>query len=86
MTINLIIITANLPTNIEEFRGFDSSIILICRGGIIMSIGDFPESFSRAMSVWVMLAGRLGILLSLLVVLLVVVLFPGPRPAPSRSA
>ena len=27
-----------------DFRGFDSSIILILRGGILMSIGDFPES------------------------------------------
>ena len=27
-------ITANLPTNIVDFRGFDSSTILIIRGGI----------------------------------------------------
>ena len=25
------------------FRRFDSSIILIVRGGILMSVGDFPE-------------------------------------------
>ena len=31
------------------FREFDSSIILIWRGGILMSIGGFPESLSRAM-------------------------------------
>ena len=28
---------------------FDSSIILISKGGILMSIGDFPESLSQAM-------------------------------------
>ena len=31
-----------------DFRGFDSSIILILRGGILMSIGIFPESLSQA--------------------------------------
>ena len=40
--------TANLCTNIIDFGGFDSSIILILRGGILMSIGDFPESLSQA--------------------------------------
>ena len=35
--------TANLCTKILDFRGFDSSRILISRGGILMSIGDFPE-------------------------------------------
>ena len=38
-------------TNIVGFRGFDSSMILIQRGGILMSIGDFPESLSQAMLV-----------------------------------
>ena len=32
----------NLPTKILDFRGFDSSIILDLRGGILMSIGEFP--------------------------------------------
>ena len=41
----------NLPTNIVDFRGFDSGIILILRGGILMAIGDFPESLSQAMLV-----------------------------------
>ena len=41
--------TPSLPTNIVDFRGFDSSIILILRDGILMSIGDFPESLSQAM-------------------------------------
>ena len=36
-------VTANLRTNIVDFRGFDSSTILILRGGILISIGDFPE-------------------------------------------
>ena len=43
------------------FGGFDSSIILIQRGGILMSLGDFPESLSQAMLVGVMLLGRLGV-------------------------
>ena len=45
---------------IIDFRGFDSSIILIIRGGILMSIGDFPESLSQAILVGIMLVGRLG--------------------------
>ena len=35
--------TANLRTKILDFRGFDSNIILVLRGGILMSIGYFPE-------------------------------------------
>ena len=43
--------TANLRTKILDFRGFDSSIILRLRGGILMSIGSFPESLvSRNLS------------------------------------
>ena len=34
-----------------DFRGFDSSIILILRVGIPTSIGDFPESLSQAILV-----------------------------------
>ena len=41
--------TANLHANIMDFRGFDSSIILIVRGGIPRPIGDFTESLSQAM-------------------------------------
>ena len=41
--------TANLPTNIMDFRGFDSSMILILRGGIPRPIGNFPESLTQAM-------------------------------------
>ena len=43
-----------------DFRGFDSSIILILRGGILTPIGDVPESLSQAMLVGTMLVGRLG--------------------------
>ena len=52
---------ANLRTNIMDFRGFDSSIILIIVGGILMSIGDFPESLSQAILAGIMLVGRLGV-------------------------
>ena len=53
--------TPNLPANIVDFGGFDSSIMLFLRGGILMSIGDFPESLSQAMLVGTMLVGRLGV-------------------------
>ena len=53
--------TPNLRTKILDFRGSDSSRILISRGGILMSIGDFPESLSQAMVVRTMLVGRLGV-------------------------
>ena len=39
----------------------DSSVMLIQRGGIPRSIGDLPESLSRAMLVGTMLVGRLGV-------------------------
>ena len=52
----------NLPTNIVGFRGLDSSIMLCLREGILMSIGNFLESSSRAMLVaGIMLVGRLGV-------------------------
>ena len=55
----------NLPTNIVDFRGFDSSIILIERGGIPKSIG-ISSSLTQAMLVGTMLVGtmlvgRLGV-------------------------
>ena len=49
----------HLSTNIVDFRGFDSSIISIYRGGIPRPIGDFLESLTQAMLVGVMLVGRL---------------------------
>ena len=51
--------TANLPTNIVNFRRFDSSTILCVRGEMFMSIGDFPECLSQAMLVGIMSLGRL---------------------------
>ena len=59
--ITIILITANPRTNIVGFRGSDSSIILILRGGIPRPKGNFPESLSQAILVGTMLAGRLGI-------------------------
>ena len=53
--------TANLPTNIVDFRGFDSSIISILRDGILRPLGNFPGSLSQAILVGIMLVGRLGI-------------------------
>ena len=44
-------VTHNLPTNIVDFTGLDSSIIFIQRGGMPSPIGKFPESLSQAMLV-----------------------------------
>ena len=52
--------TPNLPTNIVDFRGFDSSIISIERCGILMSIGDLPESLSQAMLVGCNVSREIG--------------------------
>ena len=64
--------TANLSTNIVDFRGFDSSIILIQRGGILMSIGNFLESLSQAMLVEIMLVGRLGVMAAMRMIVAIV--------------
>ena len=53
--------TANHPTNITDSRVFDSSMILILRGGSLMSIGIIRESLSHAIFVGLMLVGRLGV-------------------------
>ena len=52
--------TPNPPTNIVGFRGLDSSVILSLRGGILMSIGDFPESLSQAMLVGCNVSREIG--------------------------
>ena len=52
--------TANLRTIIVDFGEFDSRIILIERGGILMSIGDFPESLSQTMLVGCNVSRRIG--------------------------
>ena len=51
--------TANLRTRILDLGGFDSSRILTLRGGILMSIGDFPETLSQ--QIWIILVGRLSV-------------------------
>ena len=53
--------TANPRTDIMDFRGFDSSMILILRGGISRPIGNFPQSLTQAMLVGIMLVGGLGV-------------------------
>ena len=50
---------ANLRTKILDLRGLDSSIIIILRGGILVSMGDLPESLSQAISAGIILVGRL---------------------------
>ena len=44
-----------------DFGGLYSSIMSTQRGGILMSLGDFPESLSQAMLLGIMLVGRLGV-------------------------
>ena len=43
-----------------DFRGSDSSMILIVRAGILTSTGSFPEFFSQRISAGLVFAGRLG--------------------------
>ena len=50
--------TANLRTNLMDVRGFDSSRILILRGGSVMSIGNFPELLSQAILAGIILYSR----------------------------
>ena len=50
-----------------DFRGFDSSTILIVRGGILVSIGDFPESLSQAVLVGTMLVGGLDVMILIMI-------------------
>ena len=57
----LLYCTANIPTNIVDFKGVDSSIILDLRGGIPRPIGNSLECLSQAMLVGTMLVGRLGV-------------------------
>ena len=50
-----------LRTKTLDCRGFDSSRILITRGGILMSIGNFPEGLSQGILAGIILVGRLGV-------------------------
>ena len=40
--------TPNLPTNIVDFKGFDSSTILNVRGEMPRPVGDLPEGFESS--------------------------------------
>ena len=53
--------TANLRTQILDFRGFDSTGVLILRGGIPVSIGNCLESLSQAILLGIILVGSLGV-------------------------
>ena len=53
--------TANIRTKILDFKGFDSSIVLMSRGGTLMSIGSFLESLSQQILAGIILVGRLGV-------------------------
>ena len=55
--------TPNLPTNVVDFRGFDSSIILSLKGWNSQSHREFPKKFdsSNVSTVGIMLVGRLGV-------------------------
>ena len=48
-----VLATANLSTTLLDFRRLDSSKILILRGGILMSVGSFPESLSQGIYVYI---------------------------------
>ena len=48
-------------TKIMDFRGFDSRIILIVRGGILRSVEDFPEMLSQRTLVGTILVRRLAV-------------------------
>ena len=50
--------TVNLRTNIMDFRGFNSNIILILRGGIPVPVENFSESLSQAILVGIILVSR----------------------------
>ena len=58
------VVSADLRTEILDFGGLDSCIIFFLRGGILMSIGDFPEIQSQQILAGIFLVGRLGIHLS----------------------
>ena len=45
-------LTHNPPTNIVGFRGLDSSIILIYRGGILMSMGNSQPAPGLPLELW----------------------------------
>ena len=52
---------ANLRTKIPDFRGFDSSILLMLRVGIPRPIGNFLGSLSQQTLAGIVLVGRSGV-------------------------
>ena len=50
----------NLRTKTLYFRGFDSSRVLISRGGILMSIGNFRQSLSQQISTGIIFSREIG--------------------------
>ena len=58
---HICICTANIRTEIRDFGGFDSSIFLNVRGGILMSIGNVQDNLSQQILAWRLLVGRLGV-------------------------
>ena len=52
---------ANLRTKLLDFRGSDSSIILVLRGGFPSPIGKLLVSLSQAILVGIILVGRLDV-------------------------
>ena len=87
---------ANVPTSIVDFRGFDSSIILIIRGGIPRPIGDFPESLSQAMLVGCNVSRRIGrmcvyiyiyvsimniiVIIIIIIIIMIIIIISTPNP------
>ena len=55
-----------------DFRGFDSSIILMLRGGVPRPIGNFPESLTQTILVGITLVGRLGVLFTISIVIITI--------------
>ena len=55
VVVELLSTATNLLTKMLEFRVFDSSTILMSRGGMFMSMGNFPEVLSQAI-----LVGEIG--------------------------
>ena len=49
------LLPANLHAEILDLRGFDSSRILILRGGILASVGNFPEICEANLNMFVTL-------------------------------
>ena len=53
--------TPNLRTKIMDFIGFDSSIMLIVRGGVLMPTENFTEVLSQGILAGIILAGRFAV-------------------------